>query len=361
MVRLLKLFSSSFRTLQLRATRAFPDFLLTSTLCIVVVLLLGDRYVHPRCGSRSERIVRFEEATKNPWAAASNAEFDAHEKSYVFVFSTGRSGTQHLSRSLQSLWSPRSYITHEEEHMTARTRDIVNQVYRRMGALSDERMFNASSSSYVREVKLPFYDALMHEHGARRVVYTGHVPLVFGLGPALLRGVAPGAIRVVRLRRERLATALSLMALGPAEEDPWGEAVRARRRWFPLPTDAFVRLRVSVSDWEQLNRFQRWLWYVDDVECRWQALKREFAGRFGWVEVNLEGLAVMDGGQGWRELARFMGVSINTESARRHNSIQSKGRVKERAEEKTLREWDEQYRSIVGECKLDAQSGYHWQ
>lgn len=335
MARSLKRLHTALRSLLLRASCR-----VLASLAFLLVLLVFEIWF-------ALRIV----APPRASLVSSNA-FHDKPTSYVFVFSTGRCGTQHLSRALKSLSSPRAYITHEEEHLTERTRVIVDRVYRRLAL----RNYSATTR-YVRDVKIPFYEALLHMHGATRLVYTGHVPMAFGLGPALMRALPTGAVRVVRLRRERLATALSLMALGPDVEDPWGDAVR--RRWFPVPTDRFVRLKVSGTTWRRLNRFQKWLWYVDDVECRWQAMKREFVGDW-WKEVTLEGLAVMDGGAGWRDVAKFMGVAVGEAAAKRHNSIQGKGRVKDIFEETVLRKWDEEYREIVGACHLDEETKYTW-
>lgn len=230
-----------------------------------------------------------------------------------------------------------------------------------------EAAFNASAAALVRDATLPGLRRFMADARAARVVFTGHVPLVFGLGPALARAVPRGGLRVLRLRRERLAAAESLMALGPEGEDPWEEAAEGgvdRRRWFPGPTAPFVRLKVGEAVWGRLNRFQRWLWYVDDVECRWQAWKGEFGGVVEWREESLEGLAVLDGGEGWRRVADFLGVAVKEgKIGVRENSIKDKGREKVDVGEDQLREWDEEYRSLVGACDLagDGTRAVSWQ
>ncbi len=271
----------------------------------------------------------------------------------VFVFSTGRCGTLHLARSLEA---PGAYVTHEEEHARLRTRDVVARTYRGLASMRDEAAFNASADAYVRGAKAVYWNHLLERHNATRLVYTGHLAGVFGLAPSIWRAHR-GRVRFVRLRRGRIATALSLMALGPEDEDPW--SVRPRR-WFPTPAAPFARLRVEPAAWERFNRFQRWLWFVDDVECRWQALRREVDADALW-EVSLEELAVMDGGAKWRELAAFMGVNVGKTKSTRHNSIQSKKRVKQTFDEAVLREWDEDYRKLVGPCMLDDRTSYRWE
>lgn len=293
--------------------------------------------------------------------------------SYAFIFGTGRSGTQHLSRVLRSKPSPVSYITHEEEHLRSRSKMVVEHDYRPMAALLDSKSFNTSAHAYVLNNKIPFYNNLLRRHNATRLIYTGHIPMVFGLGPSLIAHLPKGSLRIVRLRRDRLATALSLMALGPEEQDPWGattsrdaagnllQSLSINRRWFPKPSDAMVRLRVSTNVWNRLNRFQRWLWYVDDVECRWQSLRYQYGSRFSWMEESLENINVMDAGMGYERIASFIGVDVNWHKvAIRDNSIQSKGRTKLNASEHMLRQWDDAYRRVIGPCQLADTVSVHW-
>lgn len=280
------------------------------------------------------------------------------QPSFGFVFSTGRSGTQHLSRVLKTRLIPTTYITHEEEHATSRTRFIVEHKYRRLAGSTSEGTFNESMEQYIRHVKIPFYHSLLSAHQAQRLVYTGHVPAAFGALPAIIETLPIGSIRVLRFRRDRVATALSLMALGREEEDPWGatqsdleSAPTSRRRWFPTPDDKLTRL--AAHNWTSFNRFQRWLWYVDDVECRWQALRHGMRGRFSFAEESLDALQVLDGGVGWKRVADFMGVDVDHALVSyKHNSIQSKNRSKEAVPERVLRQWDEKYRQMVGPCRI---------
>ena len=152
------------------------------------------------------------------------------------------------------------------------------------------------------------------------------------------------------------------MALGPEEQDSWNDTAGVallQRRWFPQPHDIFVRLHVNNEVWQSLNRFQRYLWYVDDVECRWQALKQQ--GGFEWMEVDLESLNCFDGGEGYEKLAKFLRVEVRKELiGRRDNSIEHKKRGKLAVEEDTLRKWDEEYKRVVGPCVLADGQSYRW-
>lgn len=280
---------------------------------------------------------------------------------FAFVFSTGRCGTKHLSLALRTsrYTTQRTYITHEEEHASIATRTIVAEDYRRMASLSNESTFNTSMRAYIKRKKLPFYQTLLARHRARHLVYTGHVPTAFGLLPTLIDVVPIGSVRILRVRRDRIATALSLMALGVEEEDPWGIHPK---RWFPVPTDAHVRLQVDSRVWNHdFNRFQKWLWYIDDVECRWQALKHNARHSFSFLEVNIDDLHVLDGGDAWREIASFLGTEVDLSMGlTRHNSIQYKNRTKDNLSEDIVRQWDKQYRAVVGPCRLSNDLLINW-
>ena len=292
---------------------------------------------------------------------------------FIFAFATGRSGTQHLSRVFTSKQHPVTYITHEEEHLSSRAKSVVNRDYRRIASLQDPIEFKQEADEYVTRVKIPFYHALLKRHTASRLLYTGHLPMVFGMGPSLITHLPKGSVRIFRLRRERIATAVSLMALGPEKEDPWGatndrdshgnliSAPIVSRRWFTRPFDGMTRLNISDAAWNSLNRFQRWLWFVDDVECRWNALRHQQAGQFSWIESSLEELTVLDGGRNIQQMADFIGVDVKwSQVGQRDNSIQHKNQTKLNTSEAELRKWDLDYRKLVGRCVLDQNTSFAW-
>lgn len=278
--------------------------------------------------------------------------FETSPQTVTLVFCTGRSASKHMANLFPSI-PGRVYVTHQEEDAEIATRDFVHRHYRSLASAETEADFNASARAFVADVKLPHIAATLRRSDAARFVYTGHLPLAFGLGPALLDALPVGTLRIVRLRRDRIATATSLMALGPESEDPWGSAETRKRRWFPAPRSAMARLRVEEDALAKLNRFQKWLWYVDDVECRWQALLRDRGEMFEWIEESLEGLEVMDGGRGWARVGAFMGVKVDgARLGMRDNSIRDKGRRKAKVDEGQLQKWDMEYRKLVGVCDL---------
>ena len=62
---------------------------------------------------------------------------------YVLVYSSGRCGTQHLAESfMSSPEGPSTYITHEKQYVSMRTKSIVDQAYRKFVRSPPETQFN---------------------------------------------------------------------------------------------------------------------------------------------------------------------------------------------------------------------------
>eukprot|EP00871_Galdieria_phlegrea_P003476 jgi/Galph1/4129/GphlegSOOS_G2789.1 len=81
------------------------------------------------------------------------------------------------------------------------------------------------------------------------------------------------------------------MSMGPEEEDPWIDSSNVssyRKRWLLSPTDTLI------------------LWVVDDTECRWQYLKRQYS--FPFMEVQLESLDQIHGVLEYEEISKFLGI-----------------------------------------------------
>lgn len=303
-------------------------------------------------------------------AAAVRAAFDRQgARSYVFVFGTGRSGTKNLERILKSGPHVPAFVTHEWEDYRMSPKQVVHSVYRK---LAKSPNFEKDANAYVTRTKLPFYNKLLERKNVTRLVTTGHLPFAFGLGPALVKSLPPGSVRILRLRRDRIATASSFMSLGPEGQDPWGPTnpgVKAHddiaRRWVPKPTDVITQLRVPKESWKKMNRFQRWLWYVDEMECRWQSMRDSCDGSWAYMEASMEGLMQMDGRKGWEEVAQFMGVELDREvmgleKVKYENSVSQRSRKKKYVPDSTLRRWDLQYRALVGTCHKSNGETYSW-
>jgi len=350
---------------------------------------------------------------------------------FGFVFATGRCGTMHLSKVFsEALNEADAFITHQTEDDNLPTKLFVDRYYREIVSNSssyDE--FQKRAVEFVRKNRLPWYlSKLTKNHRAHarhqaklkdrvsediskeyrtKFIYTGHLPSAFGLSEALISEL-PGKVSILRVRRERIALALSLMALGPENEDSWsypwvkddGTKIgklapgssfgpRTSLRWFPTPWDAHVLLKPkSVADWNRLNRFQKYLWYVDDMECRWQALLNtlesntsKYADKVQVMEVDLETLGQISFRQAIKSIATFWGgLRYDSDTAAyRHNTIQQKKRSKANSianvesnstneeelqaygGEAELRTWDTEYKVLFSHgCEIAPGNRLTW-
>jgi hypothetical protein len=107
--------------------------------------------------------------------------------------------------------------------------------------------------------------------------------IIMGLGDSLARLISPDRLAFIRLRRNRTSTAISFYS---SQAIPCGgyynssEANLGHGMFVLCPWDhGSIILQNDDSayeKWEQLTDFQRCLWYVDEVEARWQMFIQKY-------------------------------------------------------------------------------------
>lgn len=132
---------------------------------------------------------------------------------FCFLFSCGRVGTNHFSKVFGD---QNSFVTHQLDCNDKPTRELIADFYRPM--LQNGSFLELER--YVVNHLIPFMENNLKTTGTRKYFYTGHVPFTFGLAEYLLKHIqAP--VKILRIRRSRIPLALSLLSMGPEEEDPW--------------------------------------------------------------------------------------------------------------------------------------------
>jgi hypothetical protein len=257
---------------------------------------------------------------------------------FIFVHSTGRCGTKHLSIVYSG---ENAYTTHEEEHIS--THEAMERYLRRIADTADTSL----TEEYVRNFKIPHMLKVLRLKSKKIYFDSGH-QVIFGILPSLITRLR-GHIKLIRLRRDRLQTALSFVT-APEYQDPWKDRWKTKEtidgkhpRWALRPTDDIAVLNPSPRQWKSLNRFQRYLWYVDEVERQWKKLKDEHT--FPSIEVNLEGLS--EGG--YDRVSDFTGlVPSRGEIDKRHNSTEKKkGLDKPDYSADQMKKLDREYRLVI--------------
>lgn len=116
---------------------------------------------------------------------------------------------------------------------------------------------------YILQHKLPHMLSKLEATRSDHFLGSGH-QIILGVLPALVDTFRYSA-KFVRLRRSRLDVAYSYYKKGSGP--------CAHRCILCLcPLDPATRCPVSSAVWGTLSVFQRYLWFVDEVECQWQTL-----------------------------------------------------------------------------------------
>ncbi|KAK4522949.1 hypothetical protein GAYE_PCTG32G0839 [Galdieria yellowstonensis] len=271
---------------------------------------------------------------------------------FSFVFSCGRAGTKHFSKVFGD---NNSFVTHQLECNDKPTRELIADFYRPM--LQNGSFIQLEQ--YVINQLIPFMESNLRATGTTKYFYTGHVPFTFGLADYLLRHIKT-PVKIIRVRRSRIPLALSLLNMGPEEEDPWVNAnnvSKYKKRWLLTPTDPVVKLPCPPLVWNRLNRFQKYLWVVDDTECRWQYLKRRY--HFDYLELQLEALDQIHGMLEYEKISNFLGIGFENKSRKLFYKHNSKEILKHPLTlcfpESQLRAWDEEYKRMIGSCQVHSE------
>ena len=179
---------------------------------------------------------------------------------FVFVVSNGHTGTTFLGR--MSDWrehlgpgkklQPGFSVQHETDPDKGR-----------LVRIPWTTNYCSDGMAYVAERKV---NKIVHVLRARKQhtwIESGHQNMLGEL-PGLAQMLGK-QVRFVRMRRNRLDVAYSYAQKG---EGPCSPACI----YCLCPLDAIARCPVDGQTWGMLTLFQQYLWFVDELECQWQAL-----------------------------------------------------------------------------------------
>jgi len=173
---------------------------------------------------------------------------------FVFSLSTGHCGTTTLSvpSSYQDNGYNASSCLFGFETLAQGVRDFTRRHPSRRAA-----------RAFVRRFYLPSLIGTTLAAGKSCFADFGHHTLFGHLLPALKRELKE-RMAVVRLRRARLDTAMSY-AVKRKKDGPCG----SRCVYCPCPEEQRSCLPVPVQLWRKFTVFMKFLWMIDEVECRW--------------------------------------------------------------------------------------------
>jgi hypothetical protein len=143
-----------------------------------------------------------------------------------------------------------------------------------------------AARALVRRYLLPSLASLASRAGKRCFVDLGH-HVVFGHLLTALKVELGPRMTTVRLRRGRIDTAMSY-ATKRKKDGPCG----SRCVYCVCPDDQRVCLPMKEALWRRLTVYMKFLWMVDEVECRWHAYHQDL--KFLATNASAPGKAASD-------------------------------------------------------------------
>eukprot|EP00730_Choanoeca_flexa_P009692 TRINITY_DN1289_c0_g1_i1.p1 TRINITY_DN1289_c0_g1~~TRINITY_DN1289_c0_g1_i1.p1 ORF type:complete len:378 (+),score=22.38 TRINITY_DN1289_c0_g1_i1:234-1367(+) len=233
--------------------KTFPESCKNCTCTVESEFMSGHKHLgnlrdlrhEPICKYRPEQMPNFE----NP-----------HNYEFIFTVTNGHSGTKFFGS--QSSWKdtfaqldPSLVVLHEQEP------DLQGVMH-----LTFQPDFCTRALDYVINRKVPHLLRTLERKNGRVLYQSGHT-VNSGLLPALLAYLGPH-VKLVRLRRDRIDTAWSW------SKKPTGPCNRC---WnCACPFDLNTRCPIDGQHWDQMTRFEQYLWTIDEVECLWQSIRHQF-------------------------------------------------------------------------------------
>lgn len=208
-------------------------------------------------------------------------------ESYVFTFSTGRSGTAYLASI---------FGCHHE---------AVPTIYQTMRKVCSTGNLDIASE-YIKQTKFP---AIESSWNGSKSIYaeTSHM-LCKGFLWSLYE-ILGNRMKVIRLRRDKAKTVNSFLKLQKFFRYP---------NYCMIATDELAINKMSKSDWDQLDLEQALGWYVDEIERQWQAFLTTIP-KEQTIEINFEDilqessqLAALEVFTGFPILRNNVGVKVNS-------------------------------------------------
>ena len=220
----------------------------------------------------------------------------------VFGFSTGHVGTGTLGDRASY-----NHVNHIEFLFEGYRQSKPTEMCRVHPSIYNQGFTAEDEENFVSNVLTPFLARLIHITQKSIIVDFGHANLFYYRGIArhfLSRSRRGGMytfckhLHFVRIRRERYESATSLMYRTPTrsktslcEDVPYA--------YCPYNNSESVLLHpVSKTAWHDLGVLEQMLWYIDEVEARWQefkALYKDTAIRFTEVSwaANQDGFNIL--------------------------------------------------------------------
>lgn len=199
----------------------------------------------------------------------------AKQMKFTFSLSTGHCGTTTMSKP--SAYTGAGYDPSAcyfgFETLAQGTRDFTRLYPGRRAA-----------RAYVRRFFIPSITELASQEGKKCFVDFGHF-VTFGHFLTALKAELGPRMTVVRLRRSRIDTAMSYTVKRKKDGHCGSRCV-----YCMCPDEQRVCLPVKEALWRRLTVYMKFLWMVDEVECRWHAYHQDLS--FAATQMNVSSRSI---------------------------------------------------------------------
>ena len=229
---------------------------------------------------------------------------------WVFAITTGHAGTTFLSDgrmyNTSRVQNDSAHIcfTFEADHYFKRTGHPLRKWWQQRWTWENRNIYNVSTSpgleiasgahvppsanEFVAKTMLPWYrskcaaDSRNGECIDENNVYPWSecVSVMVDLGHHILLGLYPALLHIIgiehatflRIRRSRRSTAVSFYSSKRAPCTDKGDFVLCP---WEHGSELLDRLEEPRRKWDQLNNYQRCIWFVDEVEVKWALFRKQ--------------------------------------------------------------------------------------
>ncbi len=198
-------------------------------------------------------------ANLSPWS-----ENDLNGKKFIFFMSTGHCGTKFLYKVLLHGRNKNAVIRFEDEH--GKMKYVQSKILQPALTSNNTTLVR----DYVKNEKIPAMLKMMNKNNKNIYVDTGH-QVSTGLLEHLIE-LLGDKIFVVYVERNRMRTAASFAGALNNRDPCKYDDNKKRFRYCPFQQASLVKVE-SKDLWNGMNSFQKFLWWSQEIEARWEWIK----------------------------------------------------------------------------------------
>lgn len=224
------------------------------------------------------------EDTKNQNQMRLIKSLQEHDFSFGFVVSPGRCGTTFFSTVLNETPEDEKKIQTDIYGFPKKCLVVHEDFTKEINLLIKPALYKNDTDYVMEKIKtiiIPNILIKMLTHKTLCYVDTGHQVVLGNYLQLLIKALGVHRTRVLHFSRDRIKNAASFSG-DPMKKDPCSYTPASPNSLHYCPvTFPDTLIKVLPGLWHTFNNFQRFLWWVDEVEMRWKSFDR-------WLLTHIE-------------------------------------------------------------------------